>query len=90
MDNRTYIGIAIYNQHNSKSRRTRLEEKWIPIPLPPIVDKQPLFAAEPPATLKMSESAEKPTTELFSKIARCVCGNDSCGGGVAVTTGEGG
>ena len=91
--NTAYIGVAFYNKRDSKTRKARPEEEWIPIPVPQIIDTELFETVQ--ARLVDRRVTNRParvttTNNLLIGIARCGCSGDGCGGGMTASTGKSG
>ncbi|RVU01145.1 recombinase family protein, partial [Novosphingobium umbonatum] len=93
LNNTAYIGVVMYNQRDSRTRETRSEDEWIPIPIPPLISEDLFYAAKAQMAArnpKMGVAAEKNGTNLLTGVAVCGCGGDGCGGGMTTATGKSG
>ncbi len=91
--NTAYVGVAMYNKRDSKSRELRPECEWVPIPVPAIINEDDFASAQ--MKLSASRIVNTParvttTNNLLIGVAVCGCGGDGCGGGMVAATGKSG
>lgn len=85
----TYTGCHYYNKTDSRTRKPRPREEWIPVQVPPIIDKttfervQRALGERSPAKVP-PRIVNGPT--MLTGLLRC----GSCGGGMTLRTGKGG
>ncbi len=93
LSNTAYIGVAFYNQRDSRTGEARPENEWVPIPVPPLISEELFYAAKAQMTArdpKMGVAAVKTNGNLLTGSVICGCGGDGCGGGMTTSTGKGG
>ncbi|HWK65715.1 MAG TPA: recombinase family protein [Rhizobiaceae bacterium] len=87
----TYGGTHYYNQTNSRTRRPRPPEEWIPVEVPAIVspedyDRVQAKLAKNHPRVTPARTVNSPT--LTAGLAKC--GAPECGAGMVLRTGKGG
>lgn len=93
LTNTAYIGVAMFNKRDSRTRKVRPEDEWIPIPVPPIIPEELFFRAQALKASrdpKMGEAAQKTNTNLLTGHVICGAGDDGCGGGMTTETSKSG
>lgn len=87
----TYSGVHYYNQTDSRTRRERPKDQWVPLEVPAIVSEddfervQAKLAKNHPKVTPARTVASPTLTAGLSK-----CGAPGCGSGMILSTGKGG
>ena len=91
--NTAYCGVAIFKKRDSRTKKDRPSEEWVPIPVPPIISEELFYRAQAlraERDPKMGSEAAKTNFQLLTGKARCGCGGDGCGSSMTTATGKSG
>jgi len=87
--NAAYIGQHYFNKTDSRTKKERPREEWVPFAMPPIVDEDTFYAAQE----RLSEACPRKTAPritssnvLLTGVAQC----SHCGGSMKILTGKSG